>query len=71
MGVVIWVNPLKKKICEKDIFSDNVEWSSKNLWKMICAGVKANNKQQEIQDLVTVPILQIFIRSTFKTSITM
>ena len=38
---------------------------------MICAGVKANNKQQEIKDLVTVPILQIFIRSTFKTSITM
>ena len=27
-----------------NFFSDNVEWSSKNLWKMISADVKANGK---------------------------
>ena len=34
-------------------FSDNVEWSSKNLWKLMSAGVKCNIKQ-EIEDLVAV-----------------
>ena len=34
--------------------NDNVEWSSKNLWKMMSANVKANIKQQEIKDLVAV-----------------
>ena len=39
------MNPLKKiKVCDEIFFSDNVEWSSKNLWKMI-ADVKANKKQ--------------------------
>ena len=48
------------------IFSlDNVEWSSKNLWKMISANVKGNIKQQEIKDMVAVSY--IFLRSTLKT----
>ena len=38
----------------KTFLSDNVEWSSKNLWKMISADVKANKKQQEIKDLVAL-----------------
>ena len=41
-------------ICWKIFFSDNVEWSSKNLWKMVSTDVKANLKQQEIKDLVAV-----------------
>ena len=45
-----WVEWIRWKI----LFSDNVEWSSKNLWKMISADVKANIKQQEINDLVAV-----------------
>ena len=32
----------------KIFFSDNVEWSSKNLWKMM----SGNIKQQEVKDLV-------------------
>ena len=32
----------KGKFVMKIFFSDNVEWSSKNLWKMISADVKAN-----------------------------
>ena len=35
-------------------YSDNVEWISKNLWKMISTDIKANNKQQEIKDLLAV-----------------
>ena len=44
----------KWKIVTKIFFSDNVERSSKNLWKMMSADVKANIKQQEIKDLVAV-----------------
>ena len=48
-------NLLKKENSgRKSFFSDNIEWSSKNLWKMISADVKANIKQQEIKDLVGV-----------------
>ena len=32
----------KGKFVTKIFFSDIVEWNSKNLWKMISAGVKAN-----------------------------
>ena len=32
--------------------ADNVEWSSKNLWKMMSADVKTSIKQEEIKDLV-------------------
>ena len=32
----------------------NVEWISKNLWKMIAADVQANIKQQEVKVLLTV-----------------
>ena len=37
----------KRKFVTKSLFSGNVEWSSKNLWKMISADVKAkqNNKK--------------------------
>ena len=39
-----WVNPLKMKICDENLFSDKVTWSSKKLWKMISVDVKANVK---------------------------
>ena len=37
----------KRKFVTKSLFSDNVEWSSKNLWKIISTDVKAkqNNKK--------------------------
>ena len=38
------VNPLKMKICDENLFSDKVTWSSKKLWKMISVDVKANVK---------------------------
>ena len=41
----------KGKFVTKIFFSHNVEWSSTNLWKMMSADVKANIKQQEIEDL--------------------
>ena len=37
----------KGKFVTKIFFSDNVEWSSKNLWKMISADVKANKNNKE------------------------
>ena len=38
-----WVNPLKKKICDENLSSDNdVEWGSQKSWKMIFANVKTN-----------------------------
>ena len=43
---------VKNKICYKNLFSDNAEWSFKNLWKMMTADVKANKEQ--IKDLVAV-----------------
>ena len=48
---------------DKNLFSNNVEWSSKYLWKMMSADVKTKIKQ-EIKNPVL--ILQIFIGSTFK-----
>ena len=49
------MNPLKKKNIRDEIFFwDNIEWSCKNLWKIISADVKANIKQQEIKDLMVV-----------------
>ena len=39
---------VKKGIFVKKIFfSDNVEWSSKNLWKMTSADVKANKNNNK------------------------
>ena len=38
----------------QNLFLDNVGWSSKNLWKIVSADVKANIKQQEVKALVTV-----------------
>ena len=32
-GVGGWVNPLKTKVYDENLFSDNVERSSKDLWK--------------------------------------
>ena len=43
---------VKKKICDKNLFSNNIEWNSKNLGKIISADAKANIKQQEIKELV-------------------
>ena len=42
----------KGKFETKIFFSDNDEWSSNNLWKIMSADVKANIKQQEIKNLV-------------------
>ena len=44
---MVWVNPLRKENLTKIFFSDNVEWSSKNLWKMISADVKANKNNKK------------------------
>ena len=63
---MVGVNPLKRKSCDKNLFSDNVEWSSENVWKMMPADVKANIKQQEIRDLVAVSY-NFFLRSTLET----
>ena len=50
MGVS--VNSLKKEsLRQKIFFSDNDEWSSNNLWKIMSADVKDNIKQQEIKNL--------------------
>ena len=49
-----------------EIFSsDNVEWSSKNLRKMISADVKANKKKKRNKGAGDCILL--LIRSTFKT----
>ena len=45
----------KGKFMTKIFFSNNIEWSFKNLWKMMSADVKANIKQQEIKDPVVYP----------------
>ena len=37
----------KGKFMKKIFFSDNVEWSSKNFWKMISANVKANKSNKK------------------------
>ena len=37
----------KAKLMTKIFFPDNVEWISKNWWKMISADVKANTKQKK------------------------
>ena len=42
----------KRKFVTKVFCTDNIEWSSKNLWKVVFDDVKA--KVQEIKDLVTV-----------------
>ena len=38
----------------RKFFSVNVEWSSKKLWKMISANVKAYVKQKQTKELVAV-----------------
>ena len=50
-GVAVgdWVNPLKNEnLWQKSFFfSDNVERSSKNMWKMIFDDVKANKNNKK------------------------
>ena len=46
-----WIHQ-KRKTSDKNLFSDNVKWSSKNLWKMIYVDVRAKIKQKEIKELV-------------------
>ena len=55
----------KKKFVAKTFFTDNTEWSSKNLWKMISADVKAIKTTRN--KISGDSILQIFLRPTFKT----
>ena len=61
----------KRKIRDKNFFfSDNIEWGSRNMWKMMSADVKANVKQynKQIIEVVSVSyIFYFFIRSTFRT----
>ena len=50
--MAVSVNSLKKEsLRQKIFFSDNDEWSSNNLWKIMSADVKDNIKQQEIKNL--------------------
>ena len=50
-GAEVWVNlSEKEKICDTNLFLDNVERSSKTFLKMISVDVKANIKQ-EIKEL--------------------
>ena len=43
---ILFIESVKKGKCvTKIFFSDNVEWSSKNLRKMMSSDVKANIKQ--------------------------
>ena len=63
-GIRLSESVRKGKLVTKIFFSDNVEWSSKNLWKMMSAGVKCNTKQ--IKDLVAVSY-KFFLRSTLKS----
>ena len=66
-GVVVSESVRKGKFLAQIFFSDNnVEWSSKYLRKMIFADVKAN-KNNNKKKRSGGSILQIFIRSTFKT----
>ena len=44
MEVVRVVMLTMEKTCEKNVFSDMVEWSSKNLWKLISADVQPRTK---------------------------
>ena len=37
----------KGKFVKKIFLSDNAEWSSKNLWKMISADVKTNKSNKK------------------------
>ena len=46
-GVAVWPNALKREICDKNIFSDNAEWSYEKLQKMISADLKTDVKQYE------------------------
>ena len=34
------------KICDKNLFSDNVEWRAEKLWKMVSADIKAIRKKE-------------------------
>ena len=55
----------KKNLWRNFFFPANVEYSAKNLWKMISADETSRSKRY------SGCILQIFIRSTFKTWNTM
>ena len=69
MWARVSVDLLKKqgKFVTKIFLADNVEWSSKNLWKMSAANdVKTSTKQQEIKDLVA-HLINFYTRITFKT----
>ena len=48
-----WVNSLKKENLRRKSFSDNIEWSSKKLWKIISTDIKTDVKQ-EMKELVAV-----------------
>ena len=53
-GSKVCVNPLTKENLQQNFFSDNVEWSPKNLLKkMISTDIKTDVKQ-EIKVLVAV-----------------
>ena len=52
MLAVKWVGGLsgsieKGKFATKIFISDNIEWSSKNLWKMMSTDVKANKNKKK------------------------
>ena len=51
MGGFEWIR-WKRKIREENLFSDNVEWSSKWMWKIIPANGIVNVEQQEAKERV-------------------
>ena len=54
------------KFVTKLFFSDNVEWRSKKLYKIIPADVKTGEKQQEIKELVAVSSIIITFYNRYK-----
>ena len=50
---VEWIR-YKRKFVMKITFTDNIEWSSKYLWKIISVDVKANKNNKKIKDLLAL-----------------
>ena len=47
MCKAVWYRK-KRRICDENLFlTDNVEWRSKNLWKMISSDLKANKTNKK------------------------
>ena len=54
----VWVSSLKKENLQRKPFSNNAEWSSKRLYKMISANIKTD-VNQEIKEIIAVSFHRI------------